>query len=138
MERYIRLLGIAIVSCGLLSGCDRGADSSSLRLPTGFTPTPTPTPSPPAPPPASSYTVSGVVSEVVDGQTVPLEGAHVEDSERHVSVKTAADGSYTLTEVAISWNGGAYIYFAKTGFRSQVRQFPLTGDHRVDVTLIRE
>jgi hypothetical protein len=78
------------------------------------------------------------VSEVVGGQTVPLEGAHVEDSERHVFVKTAADGSYTIADVARSSFGGAYIYFAKEGYRSQSRQFALAGDLRLDVILVRQ
>jgi hypothetical protein len=78
------------------------------------------------------------VSEVVGGQTVALEGAHVEDSERHVSVKTGADGSYTIADVAITQFGGAYIYFAKAGYRSQSRIVPVTGDIRLDVTLVRE
>jgi hypothetical protein len=78
------------------------------------------------------------VSEVVGGQTVPLEGVHVEDSERHVFVKTAADGSYTIADVARSSFGGGYIYFAKQGYRSQSRQFALTGDLRLDVMLVRE
>ncbi len=133
MERYVRLLGIAVVCCGVLAGC--GNDSRSLPLPTAASPTPQPTPQPPAP---SGFTVSDVVSEVIGGQTMALEGAHVEDSERHVSVKTGADGSYTIRDVAISAFGGAYIYFAKEGYGSQVRQFPLTGEHRVDVTLVRQ
>jgi hypothetical protein len=134
------LFGIVVISCGVLTGCDQGAGSGSLRLPTAASPQPSPGPNPsPSPqPPSGNYAVSGVVSEVVNGQTVPLEGVHVEDSERHVSVKTAADGSYILTEVAISWSGGAYIYVAKPGFRSQSRQFPLLADTRLDITLVRE
>jgi hypothetical protein len=79
------------------------------------------------------------VTELVGGQTMPLEGAHVEDSERHVFVKSRADGSYAISDVALTQFGGAYIYFAKEGYRSQVRIVPLTAaDIRVDVTLVRE
>jgi hypothetical protein len=131
MGRYISLLAIAVVSFGALEGC--GTDSPSLPSPPVVSPTPQP-----SPPTQGPYTVSGVVSEIVAGQTVPLEGAHVEDSERHVSVKTALDGSYTIRDVAVSAFGGAYIYFAKEGYGSQVRQFRLTGEHRVDVTLVRQ
>ena len=132
MERHIRLLGIAVLCCGVLGGC---GDSRSVPLPTAASPTP---PAPALQPPGpTGFTVLGIVSEVIDGKTVPLEGAHVEDSERHVSAKTGADGSYTIRDVAISAFGGAYIYFAKEGYGSQVRQFPLTGEHRVDVTLVR-
>ena len=138
MGRRIVTLGVCVIFCAGLLAC--GPDSYRRPpLPTGATPNPTPSPTPnPTPPPQGPFTVSGVVSEVVDGRILPLEGAHVEDSERHVFVKTAADGSYTLTEVAISSYGGAYIYFAKPGFRSQSQQFPLTGDKRLDVTLVRE
>jgi hypothetical protein len=131
MEHYLRILGTAVLCFGVLAGC--GADSRSPSFPTAASPTPQP-----APPPQGSVTVSGVVSEVVGGQTVPLEGAHVEDSERHVFVKTAADGSYTIADVARSSFGGAYIYFAKEGYRSQSRQFALTGDIRLDVILVRQ
>ena len=129
MGCYIRLLGfvVAFACCGVLAGCG-----------TASQPTVSPTqPTSPQPPP-SSFIVSGVVSHAVGTETVPLGGAHVEDSERHVWVKTGADGSYTIRDVAISAFGGAYIYFAKEGYRSDVRQFPLTGEHRVDVTLVRE
>lgn len=132
MERYPRLFLIAVLSCGVLAGC--GTDSSSLPFPTAPSQA-QPTPQPPG---QSHFTVSGVVSEVIGGQTVALESAHVEDSERHVSVKTGADGSYTIADVAITQFGGAYIYFAKVGYRSQSRIVPLTGDIRLDVTLVRE
>ena len=141
MGRYIRLLGVAAISCAVLSGC--GSNSSVLSLPTGASsapqpspqPTPQPTPRPtPQPTPAITYAVSGVVSEVVDGHTVPIEGAHVEDSQRHVFVKTGPDGSYTIPDVG---GGAAYIYFAKEGFGMQTRQFNLSGDTRLDITLVR-
>jgi hypothetical protein len=66
---------------------------------------------------------------------MPLEGVHVEDSQRHVSVKTDVDGSYRIENVA---PGGAYFFFGKDGYRSQTRQFPLTDDTRVDVMLVRQ
>ena len=135
MRRYIRQLGLAAVCCALLAGCG----SDSRPSPTAPPPTPQPSPQPtPQPPGPTGFTVSGVVSDVIGGQTVPLAAAHVEDSERHVFVKTGVDGSYTIRDVAISAFGGAYIYFAKEGYGSQVRQFPLTGEHRLDVTLVRQ
>src|SRR5215208_5908284 len=106
MERCIRLLGVALLCCGLLSGC--GTDGRSLPFLTAASPTLPPT----AQPPRGPVTVAGVVSEVVSGHTVPLEGVHVEDSERHFFVQTGADGSYTIADVAVSSFGGAYIFFA--------------------------
>jgi Carboxypeptidase regulatory-like domain len=133
MGRYIRLLGVAAISCAVLSGC--GSNSSVLSLPTGASSAPQPAPQPtPQPTPATTYAVSGVVSEVVDGHTVPIVGAHVEDSQRHVFVKTGPDGSYTIPDVG---GGAAYIYFAKEGFGMQTRQFNLSGDTRLDITLVR-
>jgi hypothetical protein len=76
-----------------------------------------------------------VVSELVGGQIVPLSDVHVEDSQRHIFVATGRDGSYTISEVGA---GAAYFYFGRTGFRSQTRQFSLTGDTRLDITLVRE
>ena len=132
MRCHIRLLSVVAMCSGVLAGC--GADSGSLPTPTAASPTPQP-----IPPAQRTFTVSGVVSELVGGQMVPLEGAHVEDSERHVSVKTGRDGSYTIGDVANSPSlGNAYIYFTKEGYRSQVRQFLLTSDTRVDMTLVRE
>jgi hypothetical protein len=64
-----------------------------------------------------------------------VEGVHVEDSQRHVSVQTGADGSYTIREVGA---GAAYFYFAKEGFQSQTRQFALTADMRLDIQLVRQ
>ena len=128
MGRYIHLFPVCVIWCVVLSGC--GTDSRPM-LPTAASPTPQPTP-------AATYTVSGVVSEVVGGQTVSIEGAHVEDSQRHVFVTTAADGTYTLREVGESSLGGAYIYVVKDGFRSQSHQFALTRDTRLDVTLVRQ
>jgi len=136
MRCYIHLLGVAAVCSGVLAGCG-----------TSSVPSPTPPSSLPSPTSAlqpslsfdRTYTVSGVVSELVGGQTVPLEGAHVEDSERHVSVKTSRDGSYTIADVPNSRSiGSAYIYFAKAGYLSQSRQPLLTSDTRLDVTLVRE
>lgn len=134
MRRYIRRFSVVVLCCGLLGAC--GTDS---RSPTAPSPPPQAQGFPqPTPPPQGSFTVSGVVSEVIGGQTVPLEGVHVEDSERHVFVKSGADGGYTILDVAVSSFGGAYIYFAKEGYRSEVRQFALTGNMRVDVVLVRQ
>lgn len=53
MGRYLRLLGVAAISCAVFSGCD--SEPSVLRLPTGASPPPPPTqPSPqPSPPPVA-------------------------------------------------------------------------------------
>ena len=134
MQRDMRRLTVAVICCALLAAC--GVDS---RSPTAATPPVQPQALPqPTPPPPGGFTVSGVVSEVISGQTVPLEGVHVEDSERHVFVNSGADGSYTITEVAVSYLGGASIYFAKAGYTSQVRRIPLTANMRVDVVLVRQ
>ena len=65
---------------------------------------------------------------------MPIEGAHVEDSNRHIFVTTGPDGSYRIPDVSA---GGAFIYFAKTGFTSLSRQFTVTGDTVLDVSLVR-
>ena len=89
--------------------------------------------------PQGTYTVSGVVSALAGGLAEPLAGVHVEDSERHVFVNTGPDGSYTIADVVNSPSlGQAYIFFQKNGYRAQSRQFLLTGDTRLDVTLVRE
>lgn len=134
MRFYSRVLAVSFMCCGVLSGCRTDPGPMELGTPTFPTqPTPQPTPQPPP-----SFVVSGVVSHIVGGQTMPLNDVRVEDSERHVWVTTAVDGSYTITDVAVSAFGGAYIYFTKNGYRGLARQFPLTGEHRVDVTLVRE
>jgi hypothetical protein len=130
MNPFIRVLPLAVLCCGVLSGC---GTQNGARFPTAASPTP-----PPSVPTPASITVSGLVTEVVGGQAVPLIGAHVEDSQRHVFVRTGDDGSYSLTGVVMSSFGGAYVYYAKEGYRPQVREFPLVGDTRVDVTLVRE
>jgi len=137
MGHYIRLLaprlGICATALVMLSGC---SDSSPLR-PTRVSSAPgSPPPSPvPQPTPQGTYTVSGVVSGAVGEMAEPVEGAHVEDSQRHVFAKTGADGSYTIRDVGA---GDAYFYFAKEGFRSETRQFTLTGDLRLDIQLVRQ
>jgi hypothetical protein len=121
-------LGVCAIAIVVLSAC-----SESGPLPPTV---PSPPTSPaPQPVPQSTYTVSGVVSAVVGDVSVPVEGVHVEDSQRHVFVKTGADGSYTIPEVG---GGAAYFYFAKDGFRSETRQFALTGDMRLDIQLARQ
>jgi Carboxypeptidase regulatory-like domain len=131
MGRDIILLVVGVISCAVLSGC--GSDSGPLS-PTVDPPIATPAPQP-TPAPQGTYTVSGVVSEAADDQTVPLEGVHVEDSERHYSVKTGPDGSYTIPDARA---GNAYFYFVKEGFRSQVQQFILASDTRLDIQLVRQ
>ena len=133
MRRFIRRLGV-LVGCAILAGCV--TQSSPAPPPTDPAPAPSPQPTQPV-----TYTVRGVVSEVVNDLTVPLEGAHVEDSERHVWVNTRADGSYTMPDaVFVPREGGAHIYFAKPGYKSQVHIVspPNALEARVDVTLVRE
>ena len=135
MERGFRLLarnlGVCATAFVVLTGC---SDSRALPPTVASPPAPTPQPTP-----QGTYTVSGVVSALAGRLAEPLAGVHVEDSERHVFVNTGPDGSYTIADVANSPSlGHAYIYFQKNGYRSQSRQFLLTGDTRLDVTLVRE
>lgn len=137
MRCYVCRLGVAVVCWAALAACG----SDFRPLPSLTAPSTSSPGSAPQPPPRGSlsYTISGFVTEAVGGQTMPLGDAHVEDSERHVFVKSRADGSYTISDVALTQFGGAYIYFAKQGYRSQVRIVPLTAaETRVDVTLERE
>ena len=53
---------------------------------------------------------------------------------RHVFVTTGPDGSYRIPDLNA---GGASIYFAKAGFSSLSRQFTVTGDTLLDVSLVR-
>ena len=92
-------------------------------------------PAQPQPIPQGTFTVSGVVSRAGSAQVVPLEGVHVEDSQRHVFVKTGNDGSYTIRDVGA---GFAYFYFKKDGYRAYVSTFTLTGDTRLDIQLTQE
>jgi hypothetical protein len=85
-------------------------------------------------PQGAVFTVSGVVTEVAAGRSVPLQDVRVEDSYRHVWVKTGEDGSYTISDVSA---GYGYMYFAKDGYKSYVQEFTLTGDIRLDVELVR-
>ena len=125
-------LGLCATAFVVLSGCN---DSGPLPPTVIPSPAPSPAPQPPQPIPQGTYTVSGVVSAGVGDLARPVEGVHVEDSQRHVFVKTGADGSYTIREVAA---GAAYFYFEKEGFHSQTRQFALTGDMRLDIQLVRQ
>jgi hypothetical protein len=92
----------------------------------------------PAPGPQGPFTVTGTVTELVDGEPVALEGAHVEDSQRHVVVRTAADGSYIIQDVE-PYQGNIYLFFAKEGYQSTTRTFaPSANELRVDILLVRE
>ena len=75
------------------------------------------------------------MSAVVGDALVPVDGVHVEDSQRHVFAKTGVDGTYTIPDVG---SGAAYFYFSKDGFRSETRQFTLAGDMRLDIQLVRQ
>ena len=129
MECHVKVVACKLCVCAaalmVLSGCD---DSG----PVSPTPTPAASPAAPAPQPIpqGAYTVTGVVTTLVGGGMVPVEGVLVEDSYRHASVRTGADGSYTIREVG---SGAAYFYIAKQGFRTQIRTFTLTGDFRLDI-----
>ena len=124
-----RCLSVFLIAAGMLPGCG-SSDSEPVVSVTAPSPAPAP-----QPPPAATYMVSGVVTEAVDGEIVPLQGVHVEDSMRHSFVTTDAEGSYSIPDVGA---GAAYIYFAKEGFQSSVRQFALGGDTRLDVQMTRD
>lgn len=140
MKRRFGLVGrtgvLAAIAVFAFSGCGDGGPANPVS--------PSVTSSPAAPPAAPQplpggigYTVSGVVSELVGGVAVPLEGVHVDDSQRHVFVTSAADGSYTIRDVE-THQGSAYFYFFKEGYGSLTRTFPLTSqDTRLDVQFVR-
>jgi hypothetical protein len=122
------LTAVAVVA---LSGC-----GSLNPVSPSISGTPLESPAPPAP--QGVFTVTGVVTELVDGEPVALEGALVEDSQRHFGVRTAADGSYTIQDVE-SYQGDIYLFFSKEGYHSISRTFaPSANELRVDVLLIRE
>jgi hypothetical protein len=92
----------------------------------------------PAPAPQGPFTVTGVVTELVGGEPVALEGAHVEDSQRHFFVLTAGDGSYRIQDVE-PYMGQIYLFFVKEGYQSTTRTFVPSGNElRVDILLVRE
>ena len=126
VARHLIVFAIASFS---LPGCGSG--------PSPVTPTQQAVPAQPQlqPIPQGTFTVSGTVSSAGSGQLVPLEGVHVEDSQRHVFVRTGDDGSYAIRDVGA---GDAYIYFMKDGYRSLAQRFTLTADTRLDVQLVRE
>ena len=122
-------LAVAAIASVVLSGCGGdGPVSPSATVP--FIPSP--------PTLGGPYTVTGVVSEVVGGVAVPLGDVHVEDSSRHVVVKTGADGSYMLNDVQ-SYLDTVYLYFAKPGYAAITRSFtPRSAETRLDVQLVRQ
>jgi hypothetical protein len=131
VRRLARNLGICVIACGLIAACGDGSGPvSPPTAPSASPPVPTP-----APPPQGTFTVYGVVSELVDHVLVPLEGVHVEDSNRHYFINTGSDGSYTIRDVAA---GAAYFYIAKQGFRAETRQFSLASDTQLDIQLVRQ
>lgn len=133
------MFAIGSIAVLTLSGCNGGNFQSPLSPAVDVTPTPPP---PPPTVPAGGFTISGVVFEVVDGVSIPLEGVHVEDSSRHWSVLTAEDGSYTIRGVElIPFVGGPAVsmFFAKNGYAStSVSLLPAGEDTRLDVRLLRK
>ena len=92
----------------------------------------------PVPAPQGPFTVTGVVTELVDDGAVAVAGAHVEDSQRHFGVLTGDDGSYTIQDVE-AFQGTIYLYFAKDGYQPVTRTLvPTASDMRVDIQLVRE
>lgn len=119
---------LAAVAVVALSGCG-SSNPISPSVPIAAAPVPAP---------QGPFTVTGVVTELVGDGPVAVAGAHVEDSQRHFFVLTAADGSYTIQDVE-PFQGNIYLYFAKDGYQPVTRTLaPASTDMRVDILLVRE
>ena len=129
-----RVPSIAVIAfaVGALAACGNDGPTTPSSVP-AIAAAPAPAPEPEAP-----SMVAGVVSEVIDGIPVGIEGVLVEDGVRHVSVMTDADGSYQIADVE-TYSGNAYLTFWKDGYETETRMFALEGSEtRVDVELSRE
>jgi hypothetical protein len=89
--------------------------------------------SPTSPTPASTYVVTGLVTERTANGPVPVEGVVVRFSQGNASAITDSDGAY-----AISAPGGfVFMTFSKDGYVSRTTPVAPSADTRVDVELVR-
>ena len=83
-----------------------------------------------------SYTLSGVVTEVVNGRAVPVAGVSVSrgTTTGWQGAKTDESGIYTLRGMYASRDEVAII---ADGYRPFQHAVPISGDTRFDITLVR-
>jgi hypothetical protein len=84
-----------------------------------------------------SYTLSGAVTEVVDGRDVPVAGVSVNRSTMlgWQAARTDESGVYTLRGMYISSDEVAV---AADGYQQFNQAVPITGDTRFDIRLVRQ
>lgn len=125
-------LFLTAIAVAAVSACGSYGSPAGPSLSPGLTAPPQPSL------PQGPFTVSGVISETIDGAAVGVEGVWVEDSSRHEAVYTAADGSYSIANVE-AYQGSIYLYVAKSGYQTVTRSFAPTGSEtRLDIQLSRQ
>ena len=113
------VLGLMLLTVG-------GCDSATL-------PTRPPDQDPVEPPPvAAGYSISGIVTGRTANGSSALTEATVWDEYTHRTVATAADGSFTLTDLG----GDVILDITKAGYEGYRQPFVLHGDLRIDVELV--
>lgn len=121
----LRIRMVTAVACGLvLAGC-----SDPIR--------PSPPPEnillpPQPPPPQQGFTISGVITGIGPSGPMPLDGASVHDQYTHMSAKSSADGSYTLSGLGAS----VVLDVSMVGYRRHESSITLQGNRQIDVELI--
>jgi hypothetical protein len=118
MKRVSTLLALAI----LVSACSGGFPS-----PTSPTPTPLATP-------ATTYTLSGVVSEQTSSGQAPVGGARVTEMSSQQTSVTDLNGRYTLSGLAAASHS---ISVAIQGYVVDTMTVTMTGDTQLDFRLDR-
>lgn len=118
-------LFVAVSLATLIWACGGGNQSASLT-------------SPSAPPlsagPSPTYTLSGVVSEATPAGPAPIEGAQVEESNRHVAARTDRNGFFSLSGL---FAGSSSILVSKENYETDRRTVTINGDTRLDIQLRR-
>ena len=114
------VLAVAVMSVGC-------GHSPTTPIPPYQPPTPTPTPT-------LNYTISGAVTELVDGEPVPVEGVVVREYSTNQSVVTDAKGVYAIAGIKVTHSS---IVATKEGYGTFATTFTGTIDTKLDVRIVR-
>jgi hypothetical protein len=125
MER----LTVGVCLALLMGACD---GSSGSHSPTSSSPL-APTPTSPGPP-ATTYTLSGTVSEPNPIGLVPVEGVRVEVTSSGQRAVTDEDGFYSITGLSADRR---VVSASKPGYETNTRSLLLSGDTRLDILVDR-
>jgi hypothetical protein len=87
----------------------------------------------------TTYTLSGVVSEMTPTGQVPLEGVEVEENYHHAAVRTDPNGFYSFAGYpsGLGPSVGFSISFSSEGYQTATFRPTINGDTRLDVQLVR-